>query len=187
MENELKIPNQYASLEFVRSISWPEIFDQWKASEAHQESWKKHWEERGFSSWDEWRTAYVAPIEPETLSWSLYKINNPLQELPLIFGVPADTWIKKAYAGETTKKLKDILDTPLVKENDKISAVKNNFPKETMLTGLIFGDKIMLVEGMHRACALASWDTKVPLNSEITIALALWKKEIPRVGGNYKK
>lgn len=186
MENNLKIPEQYTSLEFIHPISWSEIFGKWREGEAGQESWQKLWKERGFSSWDEWRAAYAAPLEPENLQWSLYKINNPLKEFPLIFGVPTDAWIRKAYNGETTKRLDEIVDVPVFKENDKVLAIKKDFPKETMFTGLVCDDKIVLVEGMHRACVITSWDQQIPLNSEITIALALWEKEIPRIGGDYK-
>lgn len=184
----LAIPNQYSSLEFIKPIGWPEIFETWRKGEAHQESWKKHWEERGFSSWEEWREAYAQPLTSEGLDWHLYKINKPLEEFPNIYGVPSDAWIKKAYNGEKTKILKDIINLPIVTENDKVTAIKKYFPKNTMFTGIIVDEKIVLIEGQHRALALTSWDKSVPLNSEIMIALTEWKeKEIPRIGGNYKK
>jgi len=186
LASEIKIPIEYTSLEFVRPITWEEIFNQWRKGEAKQKSWKKHWEERGFSSWEEWRQAYAAPLQPEFLSWYLYKINDPLKEFPLIFGVPADAWIRKAYNGEKTKQMQDIINAPVFKENDKIIDIKKDFPKETMFTGLICENKIVLVEGMHRACAIASWDPNIPFDSQLTIALALWNKEIPDIGGNYK-
>jgi hypothetical protein len=186
IEKNLVIPKDYSSFEFVRPISWEEIFNCWRRGEAGQESWKRHWEERGFDSWDEWRTTYASPLQPASLQWHLYKITDPLKDFPSIFGVPANAWIKKAYNGEATKQLKTILDNPIIKENDKIQAIKKDFPKETMLTGIIYDEKIVLIEGMHRACAMASWDPKIPFNSDVTIALALWEKEIPAIGGNYK-
>jgi hypothetical protein len=183
----LEIPKQYSSFEFIQSIEWPEIFDVWRKGEAWQESWKQHWEERGYSSWDEWRKDYPAPLSPETLEWNLYAIKDPLKNFPIIYGVPSDSWIKKAYGGEKTKLLKDILDLPVIAENQKVADIKNNFPKETMFTGIIFSGNIILVEGMHRACALAGWDKSMPLNSKITIALANWnEKNIPTIGGNRK-
>lgn len=174
-------------MEFVRTISWPEIFDAWRKGEAQQKSWKQHWEKRGFASWDEWRAEYAKPFHPETLKWFLYEIADPILELPKIYGVPSKSWIKKAYGGEKTKPFKDILELPIIKNNDKILAIKNGFPKETMLTGLVFEDKIVIVEGMHRAGALAIWNAKVPFTGKIFIALAEWKEEIPAIGGNYKK
>jgi len=184
----LNIPQQYSSLEFTKSITWLEIFGAWREGEANQESWKKHWEERGFDSWDEWREAYAAPLEPKNLAWSLYKINDPIKDLPNFYGTPTRGWIDKAYGGKKTMLLKDLVKLLIISENEKVAAIKNNFPKETMLTGLIYKNNIILIEGQHRACALASWDSQTPLNSEVAIALAEWNKsEIPIIGGNYKR
>ncbi|HLN18904.1 MAG TPA: hypothetical protein VK255_01910 [Patescibacteria group bacterium] len=182
----LSIPQQYPSIKFIRPISWPEIFAIWKEGEAHQQSWKKHWEERGFDSWEQWRKAYASPLEPEKLEWNLYKIGDPIEVFPEIYGVPSKSWVKKAYQGETTKKLKNIIDIPSVKDHPKVIDLKKNFPAKTMFTGIVSGGKIILIEGMHRACALANWPDSTPPKSDVSIALAEWKKEIPIIGGNYK-
>lgn len=183
----LDIPKQFSSFKLTGPIQWPEVFEAWKKGEARQETWKRHWEERGFDSWDEWRIEYARPFRPETLKWFLYEIADPLKELPEIYAVPSKSWIEKAYGGEKTKPFKNIADEPIIKDNDKIIAIQNDFPKVTMLTGLLCGGKIVLVEGMHRAAALATWNFEIPFNSKIYIALAEWNKEIPIIGGNYKK
>lgn len=186
--NMLDIPKQYSSLKFVKSISWTDIFDTWREGEAQQESWKKHWEERGFASWDEWRKNYAAPLQPEKLQWFLYHIENPIVDLPFFCGVPSRSWIEKAYQGETTKQLNGLINLPIFRDNPKVADIKKNFPEKTMLTGLVCDEKIILVEGMHRASALASWASGKPLNGEVTIALALWDKEdIPVIGSGSKE
>ncbi len=183
----LNIPKQYGSLKLVGPISWENIFKKWKELEARQKSWKEHWESRGFSSWDEWREDYVNPLKPNDLPWFLYQITNTLGVLPYFYGVPSKTWVEKAYDGQKTRQLKDILNLTMVKEHPKIIDMRKKFPKKTMLTGIVYQNKIVLVEGMHRSCALAGWDLKIPLKSEVTIALTLWgKTEIPILGGNYK-
>jgi hypothetical protein len=180
----LAIPWQCSSLEFLNPIKWTDIFSSWKKGEAWQKSWKKHWKERGFSSWDKWREDYVKPLEPQKLEWFLYDIKNPLQEFPLFYGVPSRSWIEKAYGGEKTKQLKEIINLPIIKDNLKVLDIKKDFPKETMFTGIIHEDRIVLIEGMHRASALASWDKNKPLNSKVKIALAYWKpEELPILGG----
>jgi hypothetical protein len=184
----LNIPKQYRSLEFIRPIGWSEVFGKWRKLEAWQEPWKKHWEERGYASWDEWRKHYSAPLEPEKLEWFLFEIKKPTKELPFFCGVPSKSWIEKAYNGEKTKQLKDILDLPIISENPKVLDIKKKFPKKTMLTGIVFQDKIVLIEGMHRACALASWDASIPFDNEVTLALAKWgKDEIPAIGSGESK
>lgn len=182
----LKIPQQYSSLEYIEPIKWENIFAKWREGEAWQECWKKHWKERGFKSWDEWRKAYAAPLKPETLEWFLYRIKDPLKDLPLFYGAPSHSWVEKAYGGKVTKQLKDITDLPIISENSKVLDIKKDFPEKTMLTGIIHEDKIVLVEGMHRASALASWNPKVSLKSDVTLALAKWENEIPKIGGNIK-
>ena len=183
----LNISKTYTSLELVGPISWPEIFAVWKAGEAHQPSWQKHWQERGFDSWEEWRQAYAAPLHPETLSWFLYKIKDPIKDLPLFYGVPTKAWIEKAYDGKQTKMFSEIINLPILKDNAKVLDIKQSFPQKTMLTGLIYGNDIILVEGMHRAAALADWDPQKSLDSEVTIALAEWNNKLPAIGGDYKK
>lgn len=180
------IPKQYTSLVRIRSLSWKEVFDEWRELEAGQESWKEHWIERGFDSWDEWREAYATPLHPETLSWELYQITDPIKDLPFFYGTPTKGWIEKAYGGETTKQLKDISNLPIITENQKVLDIKQDFPKETMLTGVVHEGKIILVEGMHRANALATWNPSTPFVGTVTIALAKWTSSIPALGGNYK-
>lgn len=184
----LKTPKQYSSLKLVRPISWDEIFEIWKKGESQQESWKKHWESRGFESWDEWREMYISPLTPKDLKWFLFEIENPTNDVPNFYGVPSRSWIEKAYQGEKTKRLGDILKLPIIADNDKIISIKQNFPQETCITGIISEDNIIIYEGMHRSSAIASWDSSKQFPFKVFIALALWdKEELPTVGGNYKK
>lgn len=116
-----------------------------------------------------------------------YEADEPLEIFPEIFGVPSRGWIEKAYDGKKTKRLRDILDLPIVKDNDKIKEIKNNFPSKTILTAILFGDEIILIEGMHRSCVLVLWDKQQKIKSKIFIALSEWPgKEIPVIGSGYK-
>lgn len=180
------IPKQYSSITFIQDTSWQGVFDTWRDLEAWQNSWKQHWEERGFDSWDEWRKAYIEPYHPESLSWALYKITDPLQDVPHFYGTPTKGWIEKVYNGETTLQLKDLVTHPVITNNEKIIDIKKDFPPETMLTGIIFEDKIVLLEGMHRANAITTWNPKDAFTGTITIALAEWKHHLIKIGGNYK-
>ncbi len=183
-----KMSKSHLFLEFLRPIAWTDIFDIWRECEAWQRSWKEHWESRGFESWNEWRSTYIRPYHPETLDWSLYRIPDPTAAFPDVYGVPTDAWIRKAYGGETTRRLREIVDAPVIKENAKIDAIKSNFPDSTMLIGLLFRGDIVLLEGTHRAIALATWNPDTLFASQVTIALAEWTKpELLRIGGDYKK
>lgn len=185
----LNIPEKYNGLKFISPISWERIFDEWRKSEENQKSWQEHWEERGYASWTEWRKAYAAPLQPETKEWFLYEIENPIEITSEFCGVPSRGWIKKAYSGENTKKLKDIANLPIVSESDKIKEIMNNFPKSTLLTAILHKGEIILVEGMHRANALANWNLSERPQSKVLLALAEWNREdVPIFGkGENKK
>lgn len=176
----LEIPEQYKSLEFEREIEWRDVFAVWRASEAYQKDWKEHWTSRGFESWDDWRENYIAPLEPEKYSWKIYRINDSIQDINLMYGVPSRGWQEKCYSGEATKMIRDILDHPIVAENEKVKSIMNNFPFQTMLTGVIHKDKIVLVEGMHRALALAHMGNRN--KGDVVIALTDHEGELPSVG-----
>jgi len=110
----------------------------------------------------------------ETLEWSLFGIPDPLATVPDFFGVSSRNWIEGAYGGDTTRRIREIVHLPIVTDNEKISDVRESFPKRTVLVGIRAGFRIILIEGMHRSCAIATWDPSVPFRSEMTIALAKW-------------
>ncbi|QQS16134.1 MAG: hypothetical protein IPK84_02165 [Candidatus Moraniibacteriota bacterium] len=174
------------SLKYLRFISWGEVFDTWRELEAWQELWKAHWTERGFESWDEWRHAYAKPLHPEALDWQLYHLTHPLADSPLLYGTPTTGWIKKAYQGKITKQLKDLVRLPIISQNEKIRDIQRAFPEETQLTGIVHNGNVILIEGMHRAAALASWNSDIPFAGKVTLALAEWTEAVPALGGNYK-
>lgn len=175
------------SLQRLRPITWKEIFDTWRDGEAWQESWRRHWEERGFSSWEEWRMHHLRPYHPETLEWSLYRVADPLATVPGFFGVPTKNWIQGAYGGEMTKRLRDIIHLPIVSGNGKIDAVREHFPKNVMLVAISEKERIILIEGMHRSCAMATWDPAVPFQGEVTIAIAPWTESAFRIADSNPK
>lgn len=176
-----------SSLKYIRPITWDEIFATWKQGEENQEDWQKHWTERGFDSWNEWREAYAAPLHPSENEWHLFEIKNPLQDIPLFFGAPTKGWRDNAYNRASTMPLMEIVLTDHVISHPKIEDMKKCFPEKTILTGLVHEGNIILVEGMHRACALASWNSEQPFSGSVAIALTKWDEELPQLGGNYKK
>ena len=175
----MNIPKQYRSLQYVHDISWSDVFAVWRSYEAYQKGWEAHWVERGFDSWDAWRGGYVAPLLPEKRIWKVYRIADPLCDVSLMYGVPSRGWQAKCYNGAPTKMIGDILSHPIVADNPKIRAVQENFPFQTMFTGIVHEEKIILVEGMHRACALARMKE---YKGDVVIALVAYDGDIPSIG-----
>jgi hypothetical protein len=174
----LKIPKQYESFKYIHDIVWNDVFAVWRAYEAYQCDWEKHWENRGFESWDDWRKNYVSPIKPESREWSVWRIKNPSKDMANVFGVPSRGWRHLFYEDKMTMPLKNVVEKMNKKhfmndegKNKKIETIKDNFPYQTMLTGIINNDRIILVEGMHRSVALAMMD-KSEIIGDVVIVLA---------------
>ncbi|HHX58388.1 MAG TPA: hypothetical protein GX706_01315 [Candidatus Moranbacteria bacterium] len=170
---------QFKFLQHEGDIDWQDVFAIWRAYEAHQSLWKDHWQERGFDSWEDWRKSYAKPIQPENLQWGVYRIIEPNMAAKDFYGTPTRGWQAKCYDGNVTEKIKNILDHPIIKNNQKIIEIVDNFPYQTMLTGIVNKGRIVLIEGMHRACALAQLEK---VKGDVVIALANFEGEIPLLG-----
>ena len=184
----LKIPKQYKSLKYIHDIKWHDIFTIWRVYESYQKDWQDHWEKRGFKSWDEWRNDYISPLKPKGRKWSVYRVENPSVDFPQIYGVQSRGWRKAFYDDEFTIPLSGVVEkiegdlSAGRQKNKKVEAVKNNFPYQTMLTGIVNKDRIILIEGMHRGVALAMMSEN-EIKGDVVIALAEYDKDLGVVLG----
>jgi len=85
--------------EYVKPLTWQEVFAIWRENEAGNPNWEAHYKERGFNSWEEWRSAYAEPLKCAGREWELYKILDPMQSMPKFHGGPFRGW-KEKYYGE---------------------------------------------------------------------------------------
>lgn len=185
-ELQESLKSRYPSIHFDHPITWESVFDIWRNNEASQEEWRRHWEAWGFAGWEEWRKHYAAPLDPEHLQWAMYTVGNPCVDVLEMLGVPSVGWIANVYRDTQTLPIREIVnkqgDGFDAGKNDKICAIRDDFPQETTLTGIVWKDRIVLIEGMHRACALGMGQlSKEPL---VHVALAEWKNaSLPLLGG----
>lgn len=171
-----------AGLEYKYKITWQEIMAIWRVGEATQQQWREHWQERGFGSWQQWRTAYAKPLDPQSMPWHVYEIKD-LAVLSDMYGAPTKGWIDKCYQGKKTRKLGDRLVQEFVKENEKVNAITKNPPYQTMLTGILHEKDIILVEGMHRALAIHNLAADDRYDGNATIAVGVYSgSSVPVLG-----
>ncbi len=142
-----------SSLHNVGPVSWDSVFDQWRHNEEWQQRWRHCWEERGFNSWTEWRANGVAPLDPAQRSWALYTVTD-LSVVREFYGVPSRGW-SDCYDGDLTRPLHTLTEHELVRENEVVRNIMENFPLVTMLIGIVTPERIILIDGMHRSLALA--------------------------------
>ncbi len=137
----------------IREVSWEDVFSDWK--EREKGIWDEHFRERGYVSWDAWRSKLVAPIHPERRVWKLYRIEEPEEIIPEMWIGGFKGWRKYLSTGQRCIQFKDLVRSSGIKENKKVLDLLKNFPKETTIIAVRLGEEMVLLEGMHRGTALA--------------------------------
>ena len=87
-------------------------------------------------------------------------------------GGPFPGWKKSYYAGAQTRSFRWLVADGKIKKNRKVKAFKK-IPRTMKFFGLRYHGRIIIIDGMHRCCALALMIArKKPVRTAITLALA---------------
>ena len=179
-------------LKYLKPLEWKEVFGFWRRNEAHCPNWIKVYRERGFDSWDAWRENYIKPFQCDKMEWHFYELINPEKNIPSFYGGPFETW-KKLYYKVGNKyacslRFSELAELSKIQENKNINSLTDNFPAKTIIIGLEVGKKIVVIEGMHRSCAIALLaKRKKKVKSVISIALAKYPENDLPVVGKFRK
>lgn len=171
------------NLNFIKSITWDEVFSSWEKSEANLPHWIAHYKKRGFDSWKEWRKDSIKNLHPEQLKWELYEITDPLSAIPEFYGGPFRSWKKKYYGDKEILQFKELAKKPELQNDIRINEIIKKFPKESTLIGIRKDKNVIIVEGMHRSCALAVAKEKgITINTKLFIVLTEFHGDMPILG-----
>ncbi|MCX6729909.1 MAG: hypothetical protein NT058_00185 [Candidatus Portnoybacteria bacterium] len=144
-------------IKLIRKCEWEEVFLEWYKNEGEKENWNTIAKERGFESWADWRlNGYAKRFKCAKADWGLYEIENPSKVILKWFGGPFRTWIEKYYNNEKTKSFGELAMNQEIINYPPIKSMAKNYPKNSVITALeLKNKKIVVIEGMHRSCALA--------------------------------
>jgi len=171
-------------------ITWNKVFNYWRENETGPNShWNTFWPSQGFKSWEEWRQHTHANLHGEQLSWELYDMADPLELVPTFRGGPFRSWTKWFYSAfnSDAPTFAELVQHPGVSSNWFILELAKNFPDKSVITGVRTPDGIVIVEGMHRCCALAlraKWNKS--LNGPVPLVLAEYPNKLPMLGAEKK-
>ncbi len=138
----------HKEFEFIKPLTWKEVFSIWRKNEINQIHWKEYYKEKGFKSWLDWRKKYLEPIEALNREWKLFKVTNPLKSVPNFHGGPYSGWSKNYYKG------KNLPIFAKMKEHPRAIDYLKNLPPQTTI--IVWNTKIgiVVIEGMHRCAAI---------------------------------
>ena len=160
----------------------------WYDGEGKNPHWAALAKERGFASWADWRlNGYARRFECEQAEWGFYEVANPAIVVSEWLGGPFRTWIEKYYDGEKTKTFAELASQSAIAELSKMKAIAENYQVDSIITALELSDgRLFVVEGMHRACALALMlKEDLPAPEKLIFAIGKSKlSELPPVGQN---
>lgn len=166
---------------YIRSLTWDEVFEFWRANEEANPAWKEHYQKKGFTSWEDWRRTFAEPWHCETRPWELYRVVNPLDVALDWRGGPFRTWRKFYYQDQDFATFKDIVTGPNIQTHPgyaKMLRMYDDFPGTTTMSAFLTDQGIVIAEGMHRACALAlAALNHKPITTEIYLTVADARRE----------
>lgn len=177
---EKNLKHNNPGLRFLRRLPWSKVFQIWKRQEAALPAWIRHYRKKGYGSWREWRKAGFRPLHPQRRTWYLYEINNPTRVIPRWCGGPFGGWRKIHYRGRSTASFAQLATDPKIRRHEKIRSILRRFPKNSLMIGAMVGRRLYVLEGMHRACAIAIASAQgKTMRPRITIALTRLRRPLP--------
>ncbi|MFH1867024.1 MAG: hypothetical protein ABIJ81_03005 [Patescibacteria group bacterium] len=167
-------------MKYLNDITWTEVFENWRQREANNPGWIKCATKiKGWLDWESWRKFTANQLGLDKLNWKLYELSEPLSEIPVMLIGPYGGW-QSRIDNKNKSTFNDLLSNKeqyeFFESHSTVSSLVKSFPKETELIGLLRKDlnKIVLVEGHHRAVAVTmiGKQGKIDLDTIVRIALA---------------
>lgn len=166
----MEIPFKHSQLE---PTTWSEVMGRWQNDEIHRAEMSTVWKERGYRTWEEWRLHRSHLLGLPDREWVHVHVDEPSEAVPQWWGGPFQTWIDKYYADHAlSEQFSTLVQHPEVASKKRIRDVMKDYPAVAQLVGLIWHNRVLVFEGMHRSCALAlSVAEGHPIATDLSIAL----------------
>ena len=106
-------------LSLLREVSWEDIFAVWRANEGADRVWQEFArKEKGWGSWEEWRSHQAAQLGAKERQWRLYEMTDPNLAVPKFRMGPFGGW-QKQYEEKNVHTFEDLVrdHTDWVREN----------------------------------------------------------------------
>lgn len=169
-------------MKLIKNTTWQEVFKGWRNREASNPGWIRCATQiKGWPDWESWRKHSAKQIKADQREWQLYEFTDPLNEVPSMLVGPYSGW-QSRFPKKNVATFEELVEIPeqfeKLSKNENVQSIIKGLPFTTEFIGLINDDidKIVCLEGHHRATAIAlakKLGKKIDFtNSKITIALA---------------
>ncbi len=146
-------------LKSIRSVTWQEVFAVWKTHEGADPVWQEFARrEKGWETWEQWRSYQAAHFDAAEREWMLYEIEQPDEIVPAFRMGPFHGW-QKRYEEKNVHTFQELVRDhhDWVASNSGVQSRMRQFPRRTQFIGMYLEneDVVVLYEGHHRAAAIA--------------------------------
>lgn len=148
-------------MKFLRDTTWEEVFNGWRGREASNPAWIAcATKVKGWPDWESWRRFTASQIDAESRVWKIFKITDPMKEIQEMFIGPFSGWQSRIINKNNTT-FRELIDIPEqyhhFSTHDGVVSILKGLPFTTEFIGILREDrdKIVLLEGHHRATAIA--------------------------------
>ena len=176
------------NFKLIRKLNWEEVFSFWYQNEGLDKGWQALAKKNGFASWADWRLkAYAQPFECSRAKWGLYEVSKAPQTVSGFYGGPFKAWQEHYYAGAKTRTFAELVTKKEILTNPKIKDLIKKYPATSIIIALELKDgKIFVIEGTHRACALAALaKNNKSFPKKLIFAIGQSRlRELPNIGYN---
>ncbi len=150
-------------MQYLRDISWDEVFDGWRQREASNPGWVEvATKVKGWPDWESWRRHSAEALGAPKRAWKLYRFDNPGEEIPSLLMGPYSGWQSRVPEGRrNAATFGEMLAQPeqyaFWNGHEGVAKIIAGLPFPTDLIGVKRADNggIVLFDGHHRATAIS--------------------------------
>jgi hypothetical protein len=144
-----------------RKISYDDVMSDWV--EREESTWAEFAKNRGYDSVREWRESYLENFGLMGLdNWFEAQVNDLVEFIKNLYIGPYNGWRdyynndrdNATFLGNLDNS-REIEEKGSIRENQRVKEFVSNFEDETCLIAVYDGVKFCLIDGHHRASALA--------------------------------
>ena len=168
-------------MKFLEHTDWETVFEKWRENEADDPVWVECATRiKGWPDWESWRRFTAIQLGASQLKWDRYLLEDPAEELPLLFVGPFRGWrerLRRKSGGTFAELMSDPEQVKFFEQHKKVLGMVAGFPHPTELIAVRRQDtgELICIEGHHRCAAAALAKARGrPINfaGPVTLALA---------------
>lgn len=132
--------------------SWSDTMGEWKHEE--QGIWLDHFQKLGFKRWEDWRWSMIKTLGLDSRTWEVRKLENPVEDVRQMHANRLTRW-REFCTGPQDSTFDRLADHPFFVNHERVQQMRRGMPRASQLIGLTHENQTMLVDGHHRAVAMA--------------------------------